>query len=318
MHAAGRDYLSKGYDVLGYFMLVMSNLVRDNSKKKQSSLSSGKYVKLACSYIEDHMTYDISIKDVADYVKIDRSHLYRLFIKYLGISPSKYLADIRMKRALDLMEYDMLSINEIALSAGFYDSAHFSRVFFAKFGMSPGKYKKLKEGLIMSNKVPYQKSPTVMKTKRTSRKWVGILVIEIIALIVASIVLAVLAMIPVFGWIISIIGFFAEIGIVFGAIKHLFRTALAHAVLTETGIKGRDNNGKGFKLSFENIDSIQRSDDAMTIRSNIKKALGGYREYIIQDISNLDAFVTEYEKVSGKKATVTIEAKAENATEESK
>lgn len=145
MHAAGRDYLSKGYDVLGYFMLVMSNLVRDNSKKKQSSLSSGKYVKLACSYIEDHMAYDISIKDVADYVKIDRSHLYRLFIKYLGISPSKYLADIRMKRALDLMEYDMLSINEIALSAGFYDSAHFSRVFFAKFGMSPGKYKKLKE-----------------------------------------------------------------------------------------------------------------------------------------------------------------------------
>lgn len=169
----------------------------------------------------------------------------------------------------------------------------------------------------MSNKVPYQKSPTVMKTKRTSRKWVGILVIEIIALIVATIVLAVLAMIPVVGWIISIIGFFAEIGIIIGAIKHLFRTALAHAVLTEAGIKGRDNNGKGFKLSFENIVSIQQSGDDMTIKTNIKKALGGLREYTIEQVSNADSFVAEYKNVRGKKGSVIVEA-AEGATEESK
>ena len=77
-------------------------------------------------------------------MKIDRSHLYRLFVKHLGIPPSKYLADVRMKRAIDLMEYDMLSINEIALSSGFYDLSHFSRLFVAKFGMSPGKFRKEK------------------------------------------------------------------------------------------------------------------------------------------------------------------------------
>ena len=142
MHAAGRDYTSKGYDILGYFMLVMSTLVKANSEKKQSGFSSGKYVSLATSFMEDRYTYDISVKDVADYVKIDRSHLYRLFVKHLGTSPSKYLSDIRFKRALDLMEYDMLSINEIALSSGFYDLSHFSRMFTAKYGMSPGKYQK--------------------------------------------------------------------------------------------------------------------------------------------------------------------------------
>ena len=144
MHAAGRDYLSKGYDILGYFLLAMSHLVKNNSEKKKNSLSSGKYIKLACSYIEDRMSYDISIEDVADYVKIDRSHLYRLFKKHLGISPSKYLAEVRMKRAIDLMEYDTLSINEIALSSGFYDLSHFSKMFREKFGMSPGKYQKEK------------------------------------------------------------------------------------------------------------------------------------------------------------------------------
>ena len=142
MHSACKDYTSKGYDILGYFMLVMSTLVKHNSEKKQSGLSSGKYIKLATSFMEDHMAYDISVSDIAYHVKIDRSHLYRLFVKHLGTSPSKYLADMRMKRAIGLMEYDMLTINEIALSSGFYDLSHFSRMFIAKYGVSPGKYQK--------------------------------------------------------------------------------------------------------------------------------------------------------------------------------
>ena len=144
MHAAGRDYLSKGYDALGYFLLVMSHLVKANSEKTKSSLSLGKYIELACLYIEDHMAYDISIEDVANYVKINRTYLYNLFVKHLGISPSRYLAEVRMKRAIELMEYDTLSIEEIALSSRLNDLSYFSKMFKKKTGMSPGKYQKEK------------------------------------------------------------------------------------------------------------------------------------------------------------------------------
>ena len=60
------------------------------------------------------------------------------------MSPSKFLTDIRLKKAVALMEYDNLSINEIAVSAGFYDLSHFSRIFHNIFGMSPGAYRKEK------------------------------------------------------------------------------------------------------------------------------------------------------------------------------
>lgn len=143
MHAAGRDYLSKGYDILGYFLLAMSNLVKQNSEKKQCSLTSDRYVRLAMTYMEDRFTGDISVQDAADYVRIDRSHLYRLFKKHLGTSPSEYLMTIRLECAVKLMEYEGLSINEIALSSGFYDLSHFSRMFTSKYGVSPGKYQKM-------------------------------------------------------------------------------------------------------------------------------------------------------------------------------
>ena len=98
---------------------------------------------MALSYIDDHFSYDISVKDIADFVGIDRTYLYRLFKKHLGMSPSKLLTDVRLKRAISLMEYNQLSVNEIAVSAGFYDLSHFSKAFIAEFGMSPGKYRSI-------------------------------------------------------------------------------------------------------------------------------------------------------------------------------
>lgn len=143
MHESGRTYKAKGYDILGYFLLAMSRLIAAENERKQN-FSADHYVKLAQAFIEDHFSYNISVEDVADYVGIDRTHLYRLFIKNTGVSPSKFLTDIRLKKAVALMEYDNLSINEIAVSAGFYDLSHFSRIFHNIFGMSPGAYRKEK------------------------------------------------------------------------------------------------------------------------------------------------------------------------------
>lgn len=143
MHSAGKDLSAKGYDALGYFLVAMSYLVKDNSKRNPSHISPERYVKTAISYINDHSSHDISVKDIAAFLGLDRTHLYRLFVRETGMSPSKYLTETRLKRAVSLMENPQLSIDEIANSSGFYDLSHFTKVFSAKYGMSPGKYRKL-------------------------------------------------------------------------------------------------------------------------------------------------------------------------------
>lgn len=141
MHQAGKDLDARGYDVTGFFLLVMSRLVRSNSNLGKGALLPDHYVRRAISYIEDNYHEDISVSEIASYVGIDRTYLYRIFIKDLGISPSKFLLSYRLDRAKALMEHKNISLSEIAISTGFSDPSHFSKAFSSKFGCSPGKYR---------------------------------------------------------------------------------------------------------------------------------------------------------------------------------
>lgn len=136
---------AKGYDVTGYFLLIMSRLIKANTEKKGDFYLPEHYVQKAISYIEDNYPYNITITDIASFVGIDRTYLYRLFLKNIKISPTKYLTNYRLERAIAMMEHESLNLHDIALSSGFYDTSHFTKVFTAHHnGTTPGKYREQK------------------------------------------------------------------------------------------------------------------------------------------------------------------------------
>lgn len=140
MHAAGKRNEARGYDVTGYFLLCMSRLVKANISSQASECRHESYVKKAISFIDDHFSEDISVKDIAFHVCLERSYLYRLFIKYVGTSPSRYLSNYRLDRAAEMLENKELSIAKIGLAVGFCDVSHFYKAFSARFGVPPKKY----------------------------------------------------------------------------------------------------------------------------------------------------------------------------------
>ncbi len=133
---------AKGYDVTGYFFLVMSRLIKAYTEKKGDTYLPEHYVNKAISYIEDNYPYNITIGDIASFVGIDRTYLYRLFLKNIKISPAKYLTNYRLERAVAMMEHDSMTLHDIALSSGFYDTSHFTKAFTLRYGATPGKYRK--------------------------------------------------------------------------------------------------------------------------------------------------------------------------------
>ncbi|MBE6577965.1 MAG: AraC family transcriptional regulator [Ruminococcaceae bacterium] len=141
MHAAGKQNQAKGYDVTGYFLLCMSRLVKANHTTLSKKDMADSYVRKAILYIEDHYPFDISVADIAFHVGLDRTYLYRLFIQKEGCSPSKYLQNHRLGRAVEMLENEELSIFDIGMSVGFHDVSHFYKAFTAKYGMPPKKYR---------------------------------------------------------------------------------------------------------------------------------------------------------------------------------
>lgn len=122
-------------------LYIALGLIIEKSKKGESPENQGLYyAKKATEYFAYNYSNPISVEDAADYAKISRSHLYRVFMDNFGISPKRYLTDLRIKQACMLLENSSLSVSAIANSVGFENSLYFSKAFKKAKGISPSQY----------------------------------------------------------------------------------------------------------------------------------------------------------------------------------
>jgi AraC family transcriptional regulator len=66
------------------------------------------------------------------------AHASRLFRQCYGQSISEYAQGQSVRRALGRLAGAETTLSEVALSAGFYDQSHMSRVFRRVLGRTPG------------------------------------------------------------------------------------------------------------------------------------------------------------------------------------
>ena len=125
-----------------YTMLAM---FMKNVSKKSTANTSQSYVQKGIEYISSNYSYPITVEDIASYVGLSRSHLFRSFESVMGQSPKEYLTDFRIKQACYLLEHSNLSITAIANSIGFDNSLYFSKIFHKQKGLPPKEYRKKKK-----------------------------------------------------------------------------------------------------------------------------------------------------------------------------
>lgn len=143
MYNSGKNSKARGYDTTSYFLKLMSSLVEKNSENTYPGYLPSHYVNNAVTYIEDNYFRNINVNDVAKYVGIDRSYLYKLFQKNLKISPKKYIFEYRLRKAEQILLSSNASIEEISEMTGFFDESHFCKAFMGKYGETPGKYRRI-------------------------------------------------------------------------------------------------------------------------------------------------------------------------------
>jgi transcriptional regulator GlxA family with amidase domain len=82
-----------------------------------------------------------SVRDVARSVNLSPRRLGQLFRRDVGVSPMKFLKNLRMAKAQSLLESSFLTIKEVTFESGFADVSHFVRDFKQCFGVTPSEFR---------------------------------------------------------------------------------------------------------------------------------------------------------------------------------
>ncbi|WP_095090606.1 GlxA family transcriptional regulator [Mesorhizobium sophorae] len=87
--------------------------------------------------MEKHVEDPLPLKKIAQIVSLSRRQIERLFIKHMKTTPMNYYAQVRLKKARQLLETTDMSVIEVAVACGYVSSSHFSKAFKDHFGMLP-------------------------------------------------------------------------------------------------------------------------------------------------------------------------------------
>jgi AraC-like DNA-binding protein len=89
------------------------------------------------TYTVNHLHENIGVDDLANIAGYSRFHFSRTFKKLYGISPSAFLNNMRMRRAVRLLQTELITVKEVADKCGFPDASYFCKVFRKEFNVSP-------------------------------------------------------------------------------------------------------------------------------------------------------------------------------------
>jgi AraC-like DNA-binding protein len=94
------------------------------------------------NFINDNVTNNISIQELAKKANISAEHFSRKFKTIFNVSPKRYITLRRLGLAKQHLLMSNDSVEQVALKCGFCDIFHFSRAFKQEVGMTPTEFKR--------------------------------------------------------------------------------------------------------------------------------------------------------------------------------
>ncbi|MGM0877876.1 MAG: response regulator transcription factor [Bacillota bacterium] len=119
---------------------VQSEVIKNLKEEEQSP---NHVIHLVQKYINEHYEEDLSLNLLAEPVYLSPGYLSELFIQETGSGINKYIKNLRMEKARDLLHNTNMKINDICKTVGYQNLSYFCRSFREHFGSSPEKYRQM-------------------------------------------------------------------------------------------------------------------------------------------------------------------------------
>lgn len=93
-------------------------------------------------YLESNLETDFTLRDLSRVSLFSPWHSYRLFRRYLGLTPTEYVRRLRLSRSALRLKKENCRVIDAAVELGFGSVDGYTRAFFREFGVNPKEYAK--------------------------------------------------------------------------------------------------------------------------------------------------------------------------------
>ena len=101
-----------------------------------------KFMQKVMEFMETQMdNSELTIDAFAEHLMLSRTIFYRKLKSIIGLTPVDFIREIRIKRAVQLIDSGEYNFSQIAYMTGFSDPKYFSKCFKKVMGVTPTEYK---------------------------------------------------------------------------------------------------------------------------------------------------------------------------------
>lgn len=120
-------------------------------KSRRNKNTPSKYIELTpystlvrdtIRFLEDNYMKQLALEDIVKQTKVTKSYLCRRFKQETTLTIFECLMIIRVRKAVELLSYTDMSLDQISKATGFTNTTHFSKVFTKHVMIPPGQYRK--------------------------------------------------------------------------------------------------------------------------------------------------------------------------------
>lgn len=132
----------------GYYPRALSifyKILELVSKQTYQNAHSAHYEKIrhAVDYLmKNYRSSDLSVQELCKRCAISDTYFRKCFLEEFHVTPNKYLTNLRIDYAKDLLESGVYSVEQVAERSGFMEPKYFCTVFKKVVGKTPSEYKK--------------------------------------------------------------------------------------------------------------------------------------------------------------------------------